>query len=517
MTKIQLPSSGVSVKTATTINHNDLQNLNAEGHTIGAFPSSELNQPAKLLKLNTNFAEINTAQIPPYLRKLLDIPQFQTWMKNRAGHLPDVTITGAVGEDSCLTLTFDGTHIWAGLATTPFKILKINPVDNSYTVITGATGENRCRGIAFDGINIWVSLYTSPAKVMKINPSDNSYTIITASSGLDYARPVIFDGTHVWVGLDTDHTIEPKILKINPADNSYTVIYTGENYCQALGFDGVYIWSGSDSFPNTLRKIDPSDNSITIISTPDLTGSVRSLVFDGTYMWACYDYSATLIAKINPVDNNYTVITTPASEANEALIFDGTYLWIGTHTQPAQIIKKFIYLRKFDVCSDYVKNLLVNIVPTVSGIWTTALSDLSNITNGDLSSASTTGIVTADEVGAITFDLGVGRIPGVLSMILECNMSANVELGVVSVYISEDNADWKQVRLTFVDAQPNIYFKGTTPQKVSLSIPIPISQALSGQQYGKGLVRYIKLQFESDVSESISVKIYEVCFTALGY
>lgn len=54
---------------------------------------------------------LKDAQMPNRLRKLADIPQFQTWMKNRMGHLPDVTITGEVDEEYCEALTFDGTKI----------------------------------------------------------------------------------------------------------------------------------------------------------------------------------------------------------------------------------------------------------------------------------------------------------------------------------------------------------------------------------------------------------------------
>ena len=290
----------------TTRNHNDLQNLNAAGHTIGAFPSSELNQPSKLLKLNTNFAEVNTDQIPPYLRKLADIPQFQIWMKNRLGHLPDVTITGAAGEEYCYSLTFDGTYIWAGLNTSPFKILKINPVNNSYTVITGASGENGCLSLTFDGIYIWAGLYTSPFKILKINPVNNSYTVITGASGENVCLSLTFDGTYIWAGLAT---VPFKILKINPVNNSYTVITgaAGESVCLSLTFDGIYIWAGLYSSP-------------------------------------------VKILKINPVNNSYTVITGASGENYcEALTFDGTYIWAGLYVSPVKIIKKFAYLRKLEI------------------------------------------------------------------------------------------------------------------------------------------------------------------------
>ncbi len=44
---------------------------------------------------------LNTTQIPRYLRKIADIPQFQTWMKNRIEHLPDDTISAAEYENQC--------------------------------------------------------------------------------------------------------------------------------------------------------------------------------------------------------------------------------------------------------------------------------------------------------------------------------------------------------------------------------------------------------------------------------
>lgn len=114
------------------------------------------------------------------LSKLADVPEFQHWLKDRIGHQPDVTITGTVDENLCRALTFDGNFIWAGLYTQPFKILKINPADNTYTVITGVLGENFCDALTYDGISIWAGLDTAPAKILKINPDTNSYIVITA-------------------------------------------------------------------------------------------------------------------------------------------------------------------------------------------------------------------------------------------------------------------------------------------------------------------------------------------------
>lgn len=209
----------------------------------------------------------------------------------------------------CRAIIFDGSptsSVWAGLFTSPFKLLKINPIDNSFITITGATGENFCAALTFDGVFVWAGLYISPFKVLKINPDNNSYIVIDGGVDENLCTSLTFDGIYIWAGLDTSPV---KILKINPADNSFVTItgIAGENQCKALAYDGNFVWAALGTSPVKLLKINPQSNTYTVI--------------DGA------------------VDENI----------GRALTFDGTYLWTGLDTIPFDILKKFVFLRKSDI------------------------------------------------------------------------------------------------------------------------------------------------------------------------
>ena len=113
--------------------------------------------------------------------------------------------TAQSGENNCYALTFDGTYIYAGIATSPAKVIKINPSTMArVSSWTGQTGEDYCFALTFDGTYIYAGLYTSPAKVIKINPS----TMATVSSwtgqtGEDYCVSLTFDGTYIYAGIAT--------------------------------------------------------------------------------------------------------------------------------------------------------------------------------------------------------------------------------------------------------------------------------------------------------------------------
>jgi len=138
------------------------------------------------------------------------------------------------------------------LATQPHKALEILK-----KVWTGATGENYCRALTFDGTYIYAGLDTSPARVIKINP--NTMTAVSlwyGGSGEGYCYALTFDGTYIYAGLNTSPA---RVIKINPntmAKVSSWTGATGENYCRALTFDGTYIYAGLNTSPAmVIRKI----------------------------------------------------------------------------------------------------------------------------------------------------------------------------------------------------------------------------------------------------------------------
>lgn len=78
--------------------------------------------------------------------------------------------TGETGDDTCSALTQDADYVYAGLYTTPAKVIKIAKATMTTSATwTGATGENECIPLAQDADYVYVGLATDPAKVIKID------------------------------------------------------------------------------------------------------------------------------------------------------------------------------------------------------------------------------------------------------------------------------------------------------------------------------------------------------------
>lgn len=166
-------------------------------------------------------------------------------------------------------------------------------------------------------------------------------TFAAGGAGEDYCEALTFDGTYIWAGLWTEPA---KILKINPFDNSYTVITcaAGENKCTSLTFDGTHVWAGlSPDAPAKILKINPVNNSYTVITAGVGQWYCRSLTFDGTYVWAGITNDPATVLKINPADNSFVSVTEDVGEsvAIYAMTFDGTYVYAGLNLSPFKILK----------------------------------------------------------------------------------------------------------------------------------------------------------------------------------
>ena len=166
--------------------------------------------------------------------------------------------TGETGEDMCLSLTFDGTYIYAGLNISPAKVIKIDP--STMTTVsswTGESGEDYCFSLTFDVTYIYAGLYTSPAKVIKIDPSTmTTVSVWTGETGEDGCLVSTFDGTYIYVSLGASPA---KVIKIDPSTMTTVSVWTGEtdeSWGNALTFDGTYIYAGLVTYPaKVIRKI----------------------------------------------------------------------------------------------------------------------------------------------------------------------------------------------------------------------------------------------------------------------
>ena len=189
---------------------------------------------------------------------------FQAWKRllatqpYKALEILRKTWVGATGEDYCRALTFDGTYIYAGLYTSPARVIKIDP--STMTTISSWTppgGENLCSALTFDGTYIYAGLWTLPAKMYKINPSTmTTVASWTAPGGDNFCTSLTFDGTYIYAACNT---VPARVIKIDPSTMttiSRWIGASGENTCWALTFDGTYIYAGLSTSPaRIIRKI----------------------------------------------------------------------------------------------------------------------------------------------------------------------------------------------------------------------------------------------------------------------
>jgi len=114
----------------------------------------------------------------------------------------DKTLTFAIGEDKTNVLFSDGSYLYAGLDTSPAKIVKVDLSDFTIvSTLTFAAGENRCYGLFSDGSYLYAGLDTSPAKIVKVDLSD--FTIVstlTFAAGEAYTTSLFSDGTYLYAG-----------------------------------------------------------------------------------------------------------------------------------------------------------------------------------------------------------------------------------------------------------------------------------------------------------------------------
>ena len=252
--------------------------------------------------------------------------------------------TGETGENQARPLAFDGTYIYAGLNTSPAKVIKID-IETMATVDTwtGETGEDGCYGLAFDGTYIYAGLNTSPAKVIKIDiETMATVDTWTGSAGVNYCRVLLFDGTYIYAGL---YLSPAKVVQIDIETMATVDTWTGsagENYCYGLAFDGTYIYAGLNTSTAKVIKIDPSDMETDDTWTGDPGEDYcLDLIYDGNYIYAGLNTSPAMVVQIDPSDmsKNDLWAGTGSEDYCYSVIYDGTYIYAGLGLTPAKIVK----------------------------------------------------------------------------------------------------------------------------------------------------------------------------------
>ncbi len=146
-------------------------------------------------------------------------------------------------------LVYDGEFLWGGTWSNPAEIYKINVSDASrYTAYNLTSGEKNCRAITYFKGFVWAGLATSPGKYLKMNPENGSYEIWTLDTGEDMTYALTDDGTYIWAGIFVGYDSPSYLVRINATDGAH-ISYRLEsplNGLHTLFYKKDYLWFGTE-------------------------------------------------------------------------------------------------------------------------------------------------------------------------------------------------------------------------------------------------------------------------------
>lgn len=292
-----------------------------------------------------------------------------TWPSLDADRL-DGYAAGQFGGEGCYTNWTDATYApvnatvfvrrWFGPAAAPGQVQwdgqleTLGAVAPDKTTTTLDTGENYIHGSgwAADVARAYFSTKTSPFKLIRYNPADDSKTVYTADTGISSAAALCITGGKVYV-VNASGALDRSAVNIfNTSDSPPTLVSrhvyenAGDGQSDSITTDGTYLYVGTTTGKVLLIRI-----------------SDMALVYTLTCDWWIHaiDY--------NPADGKvYAVSTTPTAykitrtgetlskvehnlsgcAISDDITFDDTYLWIASEsTDPGgQLIR--IPLAAFD-------------------------------------------------------------------------------------------------------------------------------------------------------------------------
>jgi hypothetical protein len=236
-----------------------------------------------------------------------------------------------------------GNFLYAGLYTTPGKVVKIN-LQTLKIVATRmlATGENKVSSLAVSRHFLYAGLNTTPGKVVKIDLNHflGAYSTRMLATGEDGVNALAVSGHFLYAGCCTDPS---KVVQINL--NNFSGAYLtrtldpGDQNLSALAIKGndlyVGIWVTG---PGKLIKID-LNNFLGAYSTLTLgtdESEVVSLAVLGNLLFVGAIWCDVLCIDLN----NYTVVSTitlPSADSAVALTVGGDYLYAGCFMIPGKV------------------------------------------------------------------------------------------------------------------------------------------------------------------------------------
>jgi hypothetical protein len=255
--------------------------------------------------------------------KLSDISQWGNMFRFAPGAGETASkFTLNAGEEQLEALVSHGGYIWAAAATSPSKIIRFNPNDNSHTTTTLESDETSVYGMTTDGTYIYAVDHDSSSRIIRIDPASGA-RVAGYETGVDKLFTVTFDGTYIWAA--SFAASAHRLVRFNPTDNSVAVFnLPGTEGAWSIVSVGEHIFGVNNT---TLFKFNKASQQIT---TATITGTnqVEGLAYDGTNIWGITETNPARILKFNPDTLTYETFTAPAgANSAEGMIFDGTYLW----------------------------------------------------------------------------------------------------------------------------------------------------------------------------------------------
>ena len=167
-------------------------------------------------------------------------------------------LTLSTGEDYVFALTVSGNYLYAGLLTTPGKIVKIDLTTfTKVSTLTLASNEGPVYRLIVIGNYLYAGLGTAPGKIVKI--ALTTFTKVSTLT-LEWGENFVYDfavvGNYLYAGLGTT---PGKIVKIDLTTFtrvSTLTLDTGEHYVRALIVIENYLYAGITTTPGRITKID---------------------------------------------------------------------------------------------------------------------------------------------------------------------------------------------------------------------------------------------------------------------
>lgn len=284
------------------------------------------------------------------------------------GSFPNKSLTLGVGDNNAISIFSDGIFLYAGLTTSPGKIVKIAlSTFTIYDTLTFNIGENIVNGLVSDGSKLYATLQTG--EVVKIDlqtfSRESTISLGFVMSGL------YLDGTYLYA------TSTLKVTRIDVdtfTTISSLVLVAPERIISSITGDGEYLYLGchDPTFASRIVRVDISTFAKvdTLILNTLPIAQIVNIIIHGKYIYAYVQgpFLATdhQIIKIDlytfTIISILTILKATYGNTITSIVSDGTYIYAGTIKNAATS-----YIVIVDLASFIIKQIIT--VPTIGRLF----------------------------------------------------------------------------------------------------------------------------------------------------